>query len=102
MAYSDEVRTAKEVLAAEFAGENKWNTLQEEARQRAEDANVTRSEYVGYAAAFAEYEARDDVETLADRRAREAGDSATDADFVRSSTAANVKRTDGIYRSPRG
>ena len=102
MAYSDEVRTAKEVLAVEMEGENKWDALQEEARAAAEADNVTRSEYVGYAEAFALYEARDDVETLADRRAREAGDSATDADFVRSSLPADVARTDGIYRSPRG
>ena len=102
MAYSDEYRSAKQVLATEMEGENKWAALQEEARQRAEDADVTRSEYAGYAEAFANYEARDDVETLADRRAREAGTSATDTDFVRSSKPEDVARTDGIYRSPRG
>ena len=102
MAYSDEVRTAKEVLAAAMEGEEKWNVLQEEALQRAKDADVTRSEYAGYAEAFAEYEKRDDVETLADRRAREAGDSASDTNFVRSSKPEDVARTDGIYRSPRG
>ena len=102
MAYSDEVRTAKQVLATEMEGENKWADLQEEARARAEAEGVTRSEYVGYAEAFAEYEKRDDVETLADRRAREAGTTAGAADFVRSSDPDDVARTDGIYRSPRG
>lgn len=102
MAYSDEVRTAREVLSQEGAADTKWTALQEEARAAAEADGVTRSEYIGYAEAFALYEARDDVETLADRRAREAGDSATDTDFVRSSAPADVARTDGIYRSPRG
>lgn len=102
MAYSDEVKTAQEVLEEEGAGDAKWTALQEEARQRAETANVTRSEYVNYADKFAAYESRDDVETLADRRARENGENAAAADHVRSSTDANVARTDGIYRSPRG
>lgn len=102
MAYSDEIRTASQVLEGEMAGDNKWMELQEEARARAEADGVTRSEYVGYAEAFALYEARDDIETLADRRAREAGDSATDTDFVRSSADADVARTAGIFRSPRG
>lgn len=102
MAYSDEVRTAQQVLASEGAGDKKWSDLQEESRDRAETNNVTRSEYVNYAAAFADYEARSDVETLEDRRARENGTDATDADFVRSSEDADVARTDGIYRSPRG
>lgn len=102
MAYSDEVRTAQQVLAAEGAGDEATRVLQEEARARAEGADVTRSEYVNYATAFAAYEARSDVETLEDRRARENGTDATDADFVRSSEDADVARTDGIYRSPRG
>ncbi len=47
MAYSDEVRTAKEVLAVEREGENKRDALQEEARARAEADGVNRYEYVG-------------------------------------------------------
>lgn len=102
MAYSDEYKDAQAVLDENRRGDIAWTALQEEARARAEADGVTRSEYVDYAAAFALYEARADVETLADRRAREAGDSAADTDFVRSSAEADVKRTDGIYRSPRG
>lgn len=97
MAYSDEVRTAQEVLAVEMEGENKWDALQEESRLRAETANVSRSEYVGYATAFANYEAREDVEPLAERRAREAGVSAADTDFVRSDDTIPV-----YFSSPTG
>ena len=102
MAYSDEVRTAQQVLAAEGAGDEAIRDLQEESRDRAETADVTRSEYVGYADAHAAYEAREDVEALVDRRARENGTDADATDFVRSSEDTDVARTAGIYRSPRG
>ena len=97
MAYSDEYRSAKEVLAADMEGQIANEELQEEARARAEAAGVTRSEYVGYAEAFAEYEKRDDVEPLAERRAREAATSAEDQDFVRSDDNIPV-----YFTSPRG
>lgn len=97
MAYSDEYRSAKDVLAADMEGQNKWTTLQEEARAAAEAAGVSRSEYVGYAEAFAEYEKRSDVEPLSERRAREAATSAADQDFVRSDDNIPV-----YFTSPRG
>jgi hypothetical protein len=49
----------------------------------AEEAGVTAPEYVDYEAALENYEARSDVETLAQRRARESGVSFADADFRR-------------------
>lgn len=97
MAYSDEYRSAEQVLAADMKGQDKWTTLQEEARARAKDAGVSRSEYVDYAKAFAEYEKRSDVEPLHERRAREAATSAEEQDFVRSDDNIPV-----YFTSPRG
>ena len=70
MAYSDEVRTAQQVLAANGGDSASEHARQEALRQAAEDAGVTRSEYIGYEESFANYEARDDIEPLVERRAR--------------------------------
>lgn len=83
MAYSDEVRTAQQVLAANGGDSAKENARQAALIQAADDAGVTRSEYIGYEEAFANYESRPDIEPLVERRAREAGTTAGDADFRR-------------------
>lgn len=58
-------------------------TPDEDAAAFAATANVARPEYAGYAAALNTLQARDDIESLADRRAREAGTTFAAADFMR-------------------
>jgi hypothetical protein len=76
MAYDP--KTAEDVVA-----EYPQDTVSAAAAEAADSANVRRPEYINYDAALANYEARSDVETLAHRRAREAGDQFSDTDFVR-------------------
>lgn len=59
------------------------DSVNEDAISRADTANVRSVEFIDYAEALTNYEARDDVESLADRRAREAGDQFSDTNFVR-------------------
>ena len=82
MAYADEIRTAQQVLAGE-SDHDAQNDLRDEAIAAAEADGVTRSEYINYEAKLANYEARADVEPLAERRARDIGDSFSDAQFRR-------------------
>lgn len=84
MAYLDTVKTAQEVVAE--AGDADVLAFEQGLADDAHDAGVTRSEYIGYATAMANYESREDVEPLAERRAREAGDAFADTDFRRSGT----------------
>lgn len=84
MAYLDTVKTAQQVVAEDDAAEQ--NEVDQDARDLADAANVTHSEYVNYAARLTNYESRDDVEPLAERRAREAGDQFSDTDFRRAGT----------------
>jgi hypothetical protein len=54
--------------------------------ERAEDpqfADFSKPEYLDYAEKLAIYEARSDTEPLADRRARDHGETFEDADFTR-------------------
>jgi hypothetical protein len=81
MAYLDTVKTAKQVVAEDDAA--KQNDVEQDARDLAAAAGVTHSEYVNYAARLTNYESRSDVEPLAERRAREAGDQFSDTDFRR-------------------
>lgn len=55
-----------------------------EGARRAEEAGVTKPEYVNYEEALKKYESRPDVESLADRRARENGGTFEAASFRRS------------------
>ena len=75
------------------------NTVDPDAKNRAAAANVDNASYIGYAAALAAYEARSDIEPLADRRARDIGDAFADTNFVRSSVddvhASTVFNNDG-------
>ena len=79
MAYV-EPKTAKDVLATGGGGDT---SLDDAARAAAEAANVSHPAYINYAAALTNYENRDDVESLAHRRAREAADAFADQDFAR-------------------
>ena len=81
MAYDP--KTAKEVLAASGGGST---VIEDEAKAKADAANVSSIEYRNYAAAMDNYQKRDDVETLARRRARENGVTFTTTDYVRSET----------------
>lgn len=73
------VRTAHEVVAANGPI---TETLEDQAK-RAEEAGVNDYVYADYEKALEAYEARPDVETLAERRAREGGASFHDAAFRR-------------------
>lgn len=75
---------------AEFsltAGDKVLETVQEtpdaDARAAADTAGVSHPAYVGYAAALNAHQARPDIETLADRRARENGTTFAAGDFMR-------------------
>lgn len=74
-------------ITATTAGEKVAETVQEtpdaDAAAFAATNNVSKPEYANYAAALNAFQARDDIETLADRRAREYGDAFADADFMR-------------------
>lgn len=93
MAYSDEYRSAQDVLRGE-GGDG--TNLNEVARAAAETDGVTASEYIGYAEAFAEYEKRPDVEPLSERRAREAAVAATEQDFRREGRGSGA-----VFTSPK-
>ena len=87
MAYLDTVKTAQQVIEGADGGQDaKVNALEEEHAELARDAGVTQTAYVGYAAALTNYESRDDVEPLAERRAREAAAAFADQDFRRAGT----------------
>lgn len=82
MAYADEIRTAQQVLAGE-SDHDSQNDLIAEQVAAAEADGVTRSEYINYEEKLGNYEARDDVEPLAERRARDIGEDFTAAQFRR-------------------
>lgn len=67
-----------------------------DAKAAAAAANVSNAAFIGYAAALATYEARADIETLADRRARSNATTDSAQDFMRRA----VYNTDGTVKSP--
>ena len=77
--------SAQEDFSAEktLAPLDSANTVDPQAKANAEAAGVTDAAKINYERALAVYEARSDVETLAARRAREAGDTFEDTHFVR-------------------
>lgn len=86
MAAADYI-VADRVIESLEAGDKVQETVYEnpdtEAKAAADTANVSHAAYIGYAAALNTHQSRADIETLADRRAREAGDAFADADFMR-------------------
>jgi hypothetical protein len=71
------------VTAADRVAETVQETPDADARAAADAANVSNAAFIGYAAALNTHQARPDIETLADRRAREYGDDFADGDFMR-------------------
>lgn len=84
------------VTAGDKVGETVQETPDADAKAAADSAGVSHPAYIGYAAALATHQSRPDIETLADRRAREYGDQFSDADFMR----ANAYDADGTAADP--
>lgn len=85
-----EVTQAEYLASVRTAHQNVLDGLNDsvdaDARARADAANVRSVEFIEYAAALSNYEARSDVEPLAERRAREAATTFAAQDFARSET----------------
>lgn len=77
-------RTAQVVAAETYAAPVN------DGAELAEEAGVVNPAHVDYEEALKNYESRDDVETLANRRARENGTAFSDADFVRTNDPSGV------------
>lgn len=71
------------VTAGDKVQETVFDNPDTEAREAAETAGVSNAAYIGYAAALNTYQSRTDIETLADRRARENGTTFAAGDFMR-------------------
>lgn len=82
MTYLQTVKTAQEVV--EGARDHVVNEFESDERDKAIAAGVTRTEYVDYVDALENYQSRDDVEPLVERRAREAAADFADQSFRRS------------------
>jgi hypothetical protein len=82
MAYLDTVRTAKEVVDSLYVVDGATDVFEDQ-KARAAAAGVSDVAFIGYAAAMDNYESRDDVETLAHRRARSISTDDTQTDFTR-------------------
>ena len=74
-------------LAGLTAGDKVAQVVQEtpdaDAKAAAETAGVSNAAYIGYADALETFQERDDIETLADRRARDNASTFGAADFMR-------------------
>jgi hypothetical protein len=70
--------TARERLA-----ETEFVNPDEDSAAAAEAAGVSNPAYIGYAAALNTFQAREDIESLADRRKREYGSTFDDGAFMR-------------------
>lgn len=98
MAASDFVvadRTITSLTAGDKVNETVYANPDTEAAAAALAAHVTNAAYVGYSAALNAHQARADIETLADRRAREISTTFAAADFMR----AQVYNADGTVRA---
>lgn len=71
------------VTAGDKVQETVFDNPDTEAREAAATAGVSNAAFIGYEAALNTHQARPDIETLADRRAREYGDTFADGDFMR-------------------
>ena len=76
--------TAQVALAQTYASQV------DDGKELADEAGVVNPAHVDYDAALKNYESRSDVETLAARRAREAGTAFSDTDFVRTNDPEGV------------
>lgn len=90
------------VTAGDRVAETVQETPDADARDFAEREGVSNAAYANYAAALALHEARDDIEPLSARRAREIGEFA-DQDFMRTpaydedGTAADAPRPGTVH-----
>lgn len=78
---------AEYLASVKQAHDNAWEgmdgSVDADAKARADAANVRSVEFIDYAEALSNYEAREDVEPLAQRRAREAATTFAAQDFAR-------------------
>lgn len=77
-------------VTASVALRNTYAEAVTDGKELADEAGVVNPAHVDYNEALKNYESRDDVETLANRRAREAGTSFSDTDFVRTNDPEGV------------
>lgn len=77
--------TAQQVIGSTFAADVN------DGKELAEEAGVVNPAHVDYVEALKNYESRSDVETLANRRARDNGTAFSDTDFVRTSKTEPVE-----------
>ena len=89
-------RTIESLTAGEKVQETVYENPDVDAKAAADAAGVSSAAFVDYATALNAYQARDDIETLADRRAREYGDTFADGDFMRQ----NAYNADGTAATP--
>lgn len=71
------------VTARDKVSETVYDNPDTDAKAAADAANVSNAAFIGYAAALNTHQSREDIESLADRRARTQGDAFADADFMR-------------------
>jgi hypothetical protein len=71
------------LTAGEKVQETVFDNPDTEAQAEAASEGVSNAAFIGYAAALNTFQGREDIETLADRRARSQGDSFADGDFMR-------------------
>lgn len=85
----EDYNVADRVIDSLTAGENVLETVQAtpdaDAKAAADAAGVSNAAFVDYEEALNAYQSRDDIETLADRRARENGTTFAAGDFMRQS-----------------
>lgn len=81
--YSPADRVIESLTAGEKVQETVFENPDADAKAFAETEGVSQAAYANYADALNAHQAREDIETLADRRAREYGDQFSDADFMR-------------------
>lgn len=91
------------LTAGEHVEETVQDTPDADAAAFATAGGVSSAAFRNYATALNAFQARDDIETLADRRAREYGDGFNDAEFMRQEaynadgTAADAPRPGTVY-----
>lgn len=90
-------REIESLTAGDKVNETVYDNPDSDAADFAAAGNVASAAYRNYATALNAHQARDDIETLADRRAREYGDGFSDADFMRAEV---YDPTTGAVNSP--
>lgn len=87
---AEKVKADYKPVTAQVRLANTYAAQVNDGKELAEEAGVVNPAHVDYVEALENYESRADVETLAARRAREAGTSFSDADFVRTNDPEGV------------